>query len=132
MLFGSRDALHTLEKVLATIGGADSIFLGKLRQRMSEVQLPVTSSSWLQLPWLEESNDSGNIEHPEGNGSTFLEGMDINAAAEFELDEADCSQFGGTTVEDLQLLNSSTYAYNISAGSQSWDEIIELNLEPEA
>lgn len=57
MLVGSRDALHALEMVLSTVGGAQSPFLDRLRHRMAEVQLPFAASnpdSLRLLPWTEE------------------------------------------------------------------------------
>lgn len=41
MLVGSRDALHSIESALHTVGGSDSAFLKKLRRRMVECDLPV-------------------------------------------------------------------------------------------
>lgn len=52
MLFGSRDTLNGLEQVLATVGGPDSVFLGRLRNRMSEIQLPVAAAAPAWSPQL--------------------------------------------------------------------------------
>ncbi|KAL1892388.1 hypothetical protein Sste5346_007126 [Sporothrix stenoceras] len=49
MLFGSRDTLHGLERVLATVGGTDSVFVSRLHSRMAEVQLPVAAAAPMLL-----------------------------------------------------------------------------------
>ena len=51
MMVGSRDALHALESVLATVGGTNSVFLGRLRDRMAEIRLPIVAAAplWRQL-----------------------------------------------------------------------------------
>lgn len=46
MLVGSRDALHSLEHVLLTVGGPNSPFLEMLRRRMAESDLPIASFQW--------------------------------------------------------------------------------------
>ncbi|CAK7214460.1 hypothetical protein SBRCBS47491_002150 [Sporothrix bragantina] len=45
MLFSSRDTLHGLERVLATVGGLSSVFLARLHSRMAEIQLPVVAAA---------------------------------------------------------------------------------------
>lgn len=55
MLVGSREALHSLEHVLQTVGGPNSTFLGILRRRMAESDLPISPFRWLDIPILESS-----------------------------------------------------------------------------
>jgi hypothetical protein len=62
MMVHSRDALHSLEKTLATVGGSESLFLNRLRHRMAEVQLPVPNTSWLQLHGLEPRQEQPQLQ----------------------------------------------------------------------
>ena len=71
MLFGSRDTLNGLERVLATVGGPDSVFLGRLRNRMSEIQLPVVTAapSWPLLLWPADGEFADDMSAADGRAS---------------------------------------------------------------
>ena len=127
MLLGSRDALHSLEKVLSTVGGRDSLFLGKLRQRMAEVQLPVATSSWLQLPWLEQYTRSADIEEDEGTDA-YLSDLDLSSGDVFELDDAACEQLTSSMMEDTQLLSTNLFEYSDVEEGSGWDHVAGLGL----
>ncbi|EXJ61145.1 hypothetical protein A1O7_05298 [Cladophialophora yegresii CBS 114405] len=49
LLTDSRESLHSLEKVLGDVGGAQSQFLAMLRKRMLESQLPPPRTIWNDL-----------------------------------------------------------------------------------
>jgi hypothetical protein len=63
MLTDARDSLHSLEKVLKGVGGTESHFLGLLRKRMAETELPAPQTLWtdlqLSLPHAEKDDIEG-------------------------------------------------------------------------
>jgi hypothetical protein len=48
--FSARDALHSLERLLLTVGGPDSLFLKNLHKRMAELDLHIPRHRSLRLP----------------------------------------------------------------------------------
>lgn len=60
MLFGSRDALRSLEQTLSTVGGDNSLFLRRLHFRMAMMQLPVANTQLLSSPSSVEEDERQN------------------------------------------------------------------------
>ncbi|CAK7234035.1 hypothetical protein SCUCBS95973_008796 [Sporothrix curviconia] len=63
MLFGSRDTLHGLERLLTTVGGTSSVFLDRLHNRMAEVQLPVVATAPSAPPMLQWPSDNELVDN---------------------------------------------------------------------
>ena len=120
MLVGSRDALHSLERVLGTVGGGgDSVFLKKLRTRMAEVELPTPNTNgWLRLSWPEESSERVLRERDELQGRVaFPDNVSVaDMGMALELDEATLAQFTGTSSMegDDPMMHASGGVYNYS------------------
>ncbi|KAJ2959247.1 hypothetical protein NQ176_g11127 [Zarea fungicola] len=120
MLLGSRDALHSLERVLSTVGGPQSLFLDKLRRRMGEVQLPVANTSWMQLPWPE--NRSTNVDEAEDCDAPQTD-LELASGSLFELSEAAGQQFLGADMSGTELLNPPVFDYGNTQENNTWNEI---------
>lgn len=128
MAVGSRDALHSLEKVLGIVGGSDSVFLSKLRRRMTEVQLPVTNVPWLQLSWLNGIEETPRAQEDE-EGHDYLSELDLNPGLVFELeDDCSCDQFVDPMLNGSQLLNDQLFEYTDITDGRGWDSIGGVDL----
>lgn len=67
MLTGSGDVLLSLQRVLLAVGGKDSVFLQKMQQRMSQLEL--NSGSWPHLALSPPENDQSDQSQSERSSS---------------------------------------------------------------
>ena len=137
MLVGSRDALHSLEKVLSTVGGSESVFLNKLRGRMAEVELPLPqNNTWLNMSWTNDGSHHHHNNHlpqqREVEDVTYSEEPTVNAdvQAALNLDDATIAQltesFDGGHGHQPRFMDN-VYDFQGMTHDNGWDDMNKVS-----